>query len=309
MATMDRFEEMQTFVRVVEAGNLSTAADRMGIAKSAVSRRVSDLESRLGVQLLNRTTRRINLTESGKSFFQRCQRILADLDETEQTISNEHAYLRGTIRVAAPLSFGLLHLSPILDDFLKEHSELNLDLDLNDRIVNLMDEGVDLGIRIGSLNDSSLKAKRLAPCKRIVCASHEYLEAHGEPQHPEDLKHHFGLSYSNISEGQLWQFKEPGNNLISVRVPHRMRANNGDVLLQAAIDGLGVLASTTFICHKAVEDNLLKPVLCDYKLPDANIYAIYPAQRHLPRRVRILIDYLAERLGDKPYWDDFLDKV
>jgi DNA-binding transcriptional LysR family regulator len=173
---MDRFEEMQTFVRVVETGSLSNAAERMDIVKSAVSRRLAELESRLGVQLLKRTTRRLHLTDSGKQFYQRCLHILADLDETEQLVSTEHNNLRGTIRVAAPLSFGLQHLSPLLDSFLKQHNELNLDLDLNDRIINLMDEGFDLGIRIGQLEDSSLKAKRLAPSKQILCASPEYLK-------------------------------------------------------------------------------------------------------------------------------------
>lgn len=300
---MDRFEEMQTFIRVVEAGSLSAAADRMDIAKSAVSRRLADLESRLGVQLLNRTTRRINLTDSGRQFYQRCQRILADLDESEQQISHEHAKLSGTIKIAAPLSFGIQHLSPVLDDFLKEHPELNLDLNLNDHMVNLMDEGVDLGIRIGNLQDSSLIARRLAPSRLVLCASPEYLRQHGEPQHPQDLKQHMGLSYSNISENQLWKFIQPNGQSVSVRVPSRMRANNGDVLLQAGIDGLGILASTTFIAYKAINSGKLKPILCDYRIKEVSVYAIYPAQRHLPARVRVLIDYLVERFGDTPYWE------
>ena len=148
--------------------------------------------------------------------------------------------------------------------------------------------------------------RRLAPCNRVVCASPAYLEKHGEPKHPEDLKKHLGLNYSNVPEGQLWNFLKPDGENISVRVPHRMRANNGDVLLQAALDGLGILATTTFIAYKAVSANLLIPILCDYKLKRVGVYAIYPTQRHLPARVRILIDYLVERFGDKPYWDDFL---
>lgn len=303
---MDRFEEMHTFVRVVEAGSLSAAADRLDIAKSAVSRRLAELEARLGVQLLNRTTRRINLTDSGRQFYQRCQRILADLDETEQQVSSEHAELRGTIRIAAPLSFGITHLAPVLDDFLTEHGEVSLDLDLNDRLVNLMDEAVDLAIRIGRLEDSSLVARRLAPARLVVCASPGYLRQHGEPRHPNELVHHQGLTYSYISEGQLWQFIQPDGSPLSVRVPYRMRANNGDVLLRAAIDGLGILATTTFIAYDAINQGLLKPILCDYTLKEANVYAIYPAQRHLPRRVRLLIDYLVSRFGDTPYWDTCL---
>ncbi len=303
---MDRFEEMHTFVRVVEAGSLSAAADRLDIAKSAVSRRLADLESRLGVQLLNRTTRRINLTDSGRQYYQRCQRILADLDETEQQISSEHDRLRGTIRIAAPLSFGLLHLSPVLNYFIKSHPEVNLDLDLNDRTVNLMDEGVDLGVRIGKLADSSMMARKLATARRIVCASPAYLKQHGEPQTPEDLQHHVGLSYSNISEAQQWQFYDQDGNKIAVRIPSRMRANNGDVLQKAAIDGLGIDMTVSFICYQAIEQGQLKQILSNYNLKDEGIYAIYPSQRHLPRRVRVLIDYLVTRFGDQPYWDRFL---
>ena len=302
---MDRFEEMQTFVRVVDAGSLSAAADRLDIAKSAVSRRLAELESRLGVQLLNRTTRRINLTDSGRQYYQRCVRLLAELEETEQLISTDHAALSGTIRIAAPLSFGILHLSPVLDEFLLLHPDLKLDLDLDDRRVNLMDEGVDLGIRIGKLEDSSLMARRLAPARRSVCASPDYLRRHGEPLHPHELQHHLGLSYSNIPEGQLWQFIDSEGRLISVRVPFRMRANNGDVLLKAAIDGLGILATVNFVSYQALQQGLLKPILNNYTVPQANVYAIYPAQRHLPHRVRVLSDFLAHRFGDLPYWEQF----
>ena len=299
---MDRFEQMQTFIRVVDSGSLSAAALRMDIAKSAVSRRLADLESRLGVQLLNRTTRRINLTDSGRQFYQRCQSILAELEDSEQQVSDVHKELSGTIRIAAPLSFGIQHLSPVLDNFLKQHPELNLDLNLNDHMTNLMDEGVDLGIRIGNLQDSSLIARRLAPSRLILCASPEYLQRFGEPQHPDDLKQHMGLAYSNISESQLWKFIQPDGNTISVHVRSRMRANNGDVLLQAAIDGLGVLASTTFIAYKAINSGKLKPILCDYRIKEVAVYAIYP-QRHLPVRVRTLIDYLTQHFGDNPYWE------
>ena len=303
---MGRFEEMQTFVRIVDAGSLSAAADRMDVAKSAVSRRLSDLESRLGVQLLKRTTRRIHLTESGQQFYLRCQRILADLDETEQLITSEHTELRGTIRIAAPLSFGLMHLSPVLDEFLLQHPELKLDLDLNDRTINLMEEDIDLGIRVGKLEDSSMVARRLAPARHILCASPEYLLQYGEPEHPDELKKHHGLAYSNIPETQLWQLRDKNGVIFSVPVPSRMRANNGDVLLQAAIDGLGILATVTFICYQAVESGNLHQILGEYKIEDSGIYVIYPAQRHLPKRVRVLIDFLIAKFGGYPYWDNFL---
>ena len=300
---MDRFQEMQTFVRVVEAGSLTAAADRLNIAKSAVSRRLAELESRLGVQLLNRSTRRLNLTESGRHYYERCQRILAELEETEQLVTSEHSGLRGTIRIAAPLSFGLLHLSPALNEFLARHPELSLDLDLDDRTVNMMVEGVDLAIRIGRLNDSTLVARRLAPIRTLVCASPAYLEKHGTPEHPAQLSEHQGLSYSNIPEGQFWQFQQPDGSWLTAHPRIRMRADNGDILLQAAIDGLGIAISPSFIAFKAVAQGLLQPLLQDFPRHEEAAYAIYPAQQHLPRRVRVLIDFLAERFGDRPYWD------
>ncbi|HEY9051725.1 MAG TPA: LysR substrate-binding domain-containing protein, partial [Gammaproteobacteria bacterium] len=259
----------------------------------------------LGVQLLNRTTRRINLTDSGRQYYQQCVRLLAELEEAEQLVSSDHASLSGTIRIAAPLSFGILHLSPVLDEFLQLHPDLNLDLDLDDRQVNLMNEAVDLGIRIGKLEDSSLIARRLAPAKRTLCASPDYLKRYGEPRHPEELKHHQGLSYSNMPEGQLWQFMDSEGKLISVRVPFRMRANNGDVLQKAAIDGLGILGTVNFMSYQVIEQGLLIPIMKNYLMPPANVYAIYPAQQHLPQKVRALIDYLAQRFGDNPYWDQF----
>ena len=304
---MDRFEEMQTFIRVVDAGSLSNAAERMDIAKSAVSRRLADLESRLGVQLLHRTTRRINLTDSGRQFYRRCLQILNELEETEQQVSSEHTELRGRIRIAAPLSFGLLHLSPLIDEFLLAHPELSLDLDLNDRTLNLMDEGFDLGIRIGKLEDSSMKARKLASAKQILCASPDYLAQHGEPSHPRELINYRGLAYSNVPESHLWQFTDDDDSTFSVQVPSRVRANNGDVLLKAAIDSLGIMASVSFICYQAIEQGKLRQILASYKLDEVGIYAIYPAQRHLPKRVRLLIDFLAGKFGDTPYWDRFLN--
>lgn len=297
---MDRFEEMQTFVRVVDAGSLTAAAERYNIATSAISRRLSEMEARLGVQLLTRTTRRLNLTENGRQYYQRCIAILADLEEAERAITCEHLELRGTIRIAAPLSFGITHLSPVLNEFLKTHPDLKLDLDLNDHTLNLMEEDFDLAIRIGWLADSTLIARRLASVQRIVCASPDYLARHGEPKQPADLEKHQGLSYSFLSEVQHWQFKQQDKICKSVHVPYRIRANNGDVLLKAAIDGLGILVTPTFICSEAIAQGLLRPILTNYTLPEGAIYAIYPGQRYLPRRVGSLVDYLVETFRNTP---------
>lgn len=295
---MGRFEEIQTFIKVVKAGSLSAAADRLDIAKSAVSRRLSDLENRLGVQLLTRTTRRLNLTENGRQYFQRCQTILADLEDTEHSITSGDLALTGTIRMAAPLSFGITHLSPVLNEFLELHPELKLDLDLNDRTLNFMEEEVDLAIRIGKLADSSLVARKLATSQLIVCASPSYFAQHGEPKHPRDLEQHAGLSYS-YSDPQYWHFMNKDKKEITIRMNYRIRANNGDVLLKAAIDGLGIVMMPSFIGTEAIKRKQLIPVLRDYALAEAAIYAIYPQQRYLPQRIRVLIDFLVDRFQGK----------
>lgn len=296
---MDRFEEIQTFVRVVKAGSFSAAAERLNIAKSAVSRRLSDLEARLGVQLLTRTTRRLNLTENGRQYYQRCLTLLSDLEEAEQSVTCGDIALTGTLRIAAPLSFGISHLSPVLNEFLQMHPELKLDLDLNDRILNFMEEEVDLAIRIGQLADSSLVARKLATTELIVCASPDYLAQHGEPKHPQELEQHPGLSYS-YAESQHWHFIKQDKTETTVRMNYRMRANNGDVLLKAAIDGLGIILTPGFIGAEAIKQGQLIPILTDYTLPAGAIYAIYPTQRYLPQRIRVLIDYLVERFKDNP---------
>ncbi len=300
---MDRFEEMQTFVGVVDAGSFSAAAERLRLAKSAVSRRVAELEARLGTQLLNRTTRRLSLTDSGRQFYDRATRVLADLEEAEQTVSRGQSELRGRLRVAAPLSFGILHLAPLLTAFLGEHPELSLDLDLNDRNVNLVEEGFDLAVRIGELSDSTLVARRLAPTRMVLCASPAYLERHGEPRSPEELAKHQGLIYANLPDPRNWPYTDPAGRPLNLRVPVRMRSNNGDVLLRAALDGLGLGVMPSFIVWRELADGRLRTLLPDHPLPVTAAYAVFPSRRHVPHRVRALSDFLAERLGDEPYWD------
>lgn len=299
---MARFEELETFVAVVESRSFAAAAERLRVANSAVSRRIADLESRLGAQLFIRTTRRRSLTEAGRHLYERSVRLLADLDEAEQSVASGQAEPRGNIHLAAPLSFGLLHLSSALADFLRQNPEVNLDLNLDDRRVNLIEEGFDLALRIGRLEDSTLVARRLAPIRMVACASPDYLEAHGEPMAPEDLLHHAGLFYGYISDHQNWPYPSAGRAL-GARVPMRLRSNNGDVLLQAAIHGFGIAVLPTFLAYRALGDGRLKAILRDHPLPDLALYAVYPSRRHLPNRVRRLIDALAERFGDTPYWD------
>jgi len=300
---MGRFSELETFVRVVESASFSGAAERLQVAKSVVSRRVTELEERLGVRLLNRTTRRLSLTEAGQQFYERAVRLLIEMEEAEQALTSESSALRGRLRVAAPLSFGVLHLGPAVDAFLAAHPEVELDLDLNDRMVNLVEEGFDLAVRIGWLSDSSLVARRLAPIRIVPCASPAYLAQHGEPRTPADLVAHQGLFYSNVPDGQAWQFLDGDGKAHSVRVPARLRANNGDVLLGAALRGLGIVLTPTFLAWRAIEAGELKVLLPGYTLPAAVAYAVFPSHRHLPARVRTFIDALAARFGDEPYWD------
>lgn len=300
---MDRLSNIEAFVAVIEAGSFSAAADRLGIARSMVSRRIGALEKRLGVQLLQRTTRSLSLTEPGRHFFERAVRLLADLDEAEQSVADDAAELRGRVRLAAPLSFGLHHLVGALGDFLLAHPAVELDLDLNDREVNLVEEGFDLAVRIGTLRDSTLLARRIGTVRFVTCASPAYLERHGEPQSPADLAGHVGLHYANLPPRQAWQFGD-GDGAAQATVPRlRMRANNGDALAAAAAAGLGLITSPTFIAWERIRAGELVPVLERFPRPPVGIYAVYPPGRLMPRRVQALSAHLAACFGDLPYWD------
>ncbi len=297
---MDRFDEMQTFVRVVDSGGISAAAEKMVIAKSAVSRRLQDLENRLGVELLRRTTRRMTLTEEGRQFYERCVRILDEVAEVENNLINEQHQVQGLVRMAVPLS---LPLWPLLGEFLQRHPGVRLDLDLEDRYIDILREGMDLTIRIGQLNDSSLIARRLAPVRTVLCASPSYLERYGEPQTPEQLNEHIGLSYAHLSEQRQWTFSDRAGKEHTAQPDIRMRANNGDVLLQATLDGLGIAVMPLFICYRELAAGRLRKLLPDFPTEESAAYALYPSRRHLPQRVRLLVDFLVERLGDNPPWE------
>lgn len=301
---MARLEDIQAFLRVVEAGSISAAAERLGIAKSAVSRRLSDLEKHLGVQLLRRTTRRLNLTDTGRSFYDRCQRILADLEEAEAAVSEAHGTLRGRLRVAAPLSFGLCHLGAAITDFMQLHPQVQFDLDFNDRQVDLLAEDIDVAIRISrQLEDSSLIARRLWTSHAVLCASPAYLRAHGAPENPADLARHQALVYGNAPDPIQWLFRDATGGEYHVRVNERLRSNNGDFLKQAALAGEGVALSPSFIVHDALRSGELVPLLPDYLCGELHAYALYPPARHLSQRVRAFVDFLAERYAGVPYWD------
>ncbi|MDH3491761.1 MAG: LysR family transcriptional regulator [Gammaproteobacteria bacterium] len=300
---MDKFEDLQAFVAVVEAGSFTAAAERLNAAKSAISRRVSALEERLGVQLLRRTTRVLNLTETGSSFYEHSARILADLNEAEAAVQQEHGELRGTLRVALPLSFGVRHMCTPIAAFSKLHPKVEFDLDLNDRRIDLIEEGVDVAIRIGRLQDSSYIARRLFDVRAVVCASPHYLSVHGEPQAPGDLRHHRCLVYSNLTDPNKWTYLDKDGTKRTVEVESIMSASSGDFLANAAAHGMGLVIPPTFIASESIRRGNLVPILTDYDWPVMPAYAIYPPTRHLSYRVRAFIDFLVERFSGTPRWD------
>jgi len=303
---MDKFADIEAFTAVVEAGTFSAAGERLSVAKSVVSRRISQLERRLGSQLLHRTTRRLALTDTGKNFYQRAVQILADLDDAEQSVTEETIELRGSLKLAAPLSFGLRHLSDAITDFLNEHPAIELNLDLNDRNINLVEEGFDMAVRIGELQDSTLVARRLGAVRNMTCASRAYLERHGEPKHPDELHHHIGLHYSNINYKQQWRYQTPEGKTIYAQPQIRIRANNGEALAAAASAGLGITRGPSFILGSYIKEGSLVTILNEYQRAAVGIYAVYPPGRLIPRRIKVFSDFLAGRYGDHPYWDDGL---
>lgn len=300
---MDRLGDMSAFVRVVEAKTFTAAAERLGWSKSVVSRRLSELEERLGVRLLNRSTRRLSLTEAGQAFYERCTRILADVEETEEAVASLHTEPRGQLRVNAPMTFGIRHLAPAITAFMESHPRVDVELVLNDRFVDLIDEGYDLALRIGTLSDSSLVARRLAVCRRVACAAPSYVAANGAPEEPADLGRHDCLVYTNSTTPDLWRFTARDGSESSVRVRGRLRVNNGDVLRECAAAGLGVVQLPSFIVADAVAAGQLQPVLCDWRLRDTAVHAVYPHNRYLSTKVRAFVDFLAGRFGPEPYWD------
>jgi DNA-binding transcriptional LysR family regulator len=302
---MAQVEEMQNFVRVVEAGSISRAAEQLGVAKSGVSRRLAELESRLGVRLLNRTTRRSSLTEAGQAFYQGAVKLLADVSELNAVAADNNALLEGTLRLAVPLSFGLSHLSPAIDEFLGAHPDLTINIDFSDRHIDLVERGVDLAIRIADLSDSSLQARRICPIRILLCASPVYLEQVGMPTAPDDLRAHRILQY-DIGGGSVLRLQDRQGREFVVQTRPRIVANNGDFLRDMAMAGHGIILTPSFIAWQAIAAGHLVSVMPKYCPQQLSAYAVYPQTRYLSRRARMFIDFLVERFGVNPYWDQFL---
>ena len=301
---MSELEDLRSFVEVVESGGLNRAAARLGVSKSILSRRITRLETELGTHLLNRSTRGISPTEAGVEFKLRCDRILAELEEAREAVAQQGRSVRGRLRLSAPLSFGVRHVAPVLANLARLHPALELDVSYSDRVVDLLGERFDAAIRIGSLRDSSLVARRIAPVRAVVVASPDYLARHGRPRTPQDLSAHQCLIYT----GRLvpeWQFQS-GKRWIAVRPEGRLRSDSGEAILQWAIAGLGIADAPSFLVADAIASGALEPLLLEYPTPEYGIYVVRPPGPYVPRKIRVLIDTLVERFGGSPDWDPCL---
>lgn len=306
---MGRYEQLEAFVEVVDQNSFSAAGEKMGLAKSVLSRRVSELEKRLMVKLLNRTTRKLSLTGAGEQLYQQASLLISGLLEAEKKVSDEQVSLSGQIKLAVPLSFGYRHLSSSISAFVQQHPDIDISLDLNDSETDLVGEGFDMTIRIGKLHDSTLIARKLGIIRFVTVASAAYLKSNGEPKHPSELVNHQGLLYSNVSARQQWQFIDQQQPVVSI--PHtRLSANNGDFLSKAAIKGLGIINCPTFLVYDYIRDGKLRIILKDYQPEDMGLYALFAPGRMIPRRTRLLVEFLQQQFGDLPDWDkDILYKA
>ncbi|MGF1621710.1 MAG: LysR family transcriptional regulator [Rhodomicrobiaceae bacterium] len=298
---MSELDDLRSFVEVVEAGGFGRAAERMGIAKSIVSRRIARLEADLGTPLLSRTTRGISPTEAGLEFKARCERILADYDEARESASQQGGAIVGRLRLSVPVSFGVRHVAPILADLVHRHPRLELDVSYSDRIEDLITERYDLAIRIGALQDSSLVARRIAPAWAVLVASPTYLGQHGRPETPNDLPAHECLLYSG-STAKDWQFRS-GKRLLSMRPRGRLCSDSGDAILRWTEAGLGIAYLPTFLVSDAIERGTVEPLLLDYPGPEFGIFVVRPPGVQVSAKVRLLIDTFVERFGGVPFWD------
>jgi len=301
---MDKLDAMNAFAKVVASGSYAEAARRLGLTRSAVSKAVMELEQLLGARLLDRTTRRVTPTEAGLAYYERAIAILADVDETELQVSRLHDEPRGVLKINAPMSFGILYLGDAVADFMRRYPELRIELVLNDRFIDPLEEGVDVTVRIGTLTDSSLIARRLAPARLALVASPNYLDKHGAPQVPQDLSRHRCLAYGHMAAVHRWQLRH-GAETLNVTFNAALCSNNGEVLRASALAGNGITTLPTFLVGPDIAAGRLQPVLADYPPSELGIYALYAPNRYLAAKTRVFIDFLAARFGEAPSWDAF----
>jgi DNA-binding transcriptional LysR family regulator len=301
---LDRITGMQVFARVAGLGSLSAAARALGISQTMATKHLAAIEDRLGVKLLHRTTRRMTLTEAGRHYLEAAERIIAELEEAQAAVSADRLEARGTLRVNVPVSFGIREIAPLLPEFARSHPLVTVDLGLNDRVVDLIEEGWDMGVRIGQLANSTMVARKLAACRTALCAAPSYLAEKGTPRRVSDLKDHNCLGYtlSRTLGSDRWSFGIDGT--VTVAVSGNLQANNGDVLVAAAVAGQGVIYQPTFLVSREIRAGRLVSLALDHPAIEVpGVYAVYPADRRPPAKVRAFIDFLAQRFGSAPPWD------
>jgi DNA-binding transcriptional LysR family regulator len=299
---VDRFQALRVFTQVVESGSFSGAADKLDLSTTAASRHVAELEAHLQTRLLNRTTRRVSLTESGRAFYERAVQLLADLDEAEQEASRAAVVPRGTIKLTTSVNFGVRHVAPAIAAFLVAHPGVRFDVSLSDRIVDLVEEGFDLAVRIGAPGSDNVVARKLGETRLVPCASPAYLKAHGAPRVPEDLARHNCLTYEYVAPRSVWSFRDAAGAERSVRVGGSLHANNGDLLAEAAAQGAGIVFEAAFIVGPEVRAGRLVPLLQEFVSAPLPIYAVYPSRKHLSAKVRLFVDFLLERFARAQDW-------
>ncbi|HWW06246.1 LysR family transcriptional regulator [Collimonas sp.] len=300
---MDRMRALEVFVEVVRKNGFARAADALETSPANVTRYIRDLESHLGTRLLNRSSQKMSLTESGEALFERAKVLLEEVAEIELIASSATMKPRGVLRINAPLSFGILHLAPLWPQFSLRYPEVELNIALIDRVVDIVEEGYDLAIRISRTGSSSYAARKLATSHNIVCASPAYLRKHGTPAIPSDLTGHACIGYSYAATADEWSFMDVDGKASSVKVSCVMHTNNGDTARSAALAGLGIIWQPSFLIGADLRAGRLIPLLPDYRLPDIDVLAVYPSRRHLSAKVRVMVDFLADAFKGIPPWD------
>ncbi|MGE8940990.1 LysR family transcriptional regulator [Leptospira interrogans] len=302
---MDKLEAMTAFSKVVAHGSFAEAARNLGLTRSAVSKAVMELEQILGARLLDRTTRRVSPTEAGLAYYERCVGILSAIEETELQVSRLHEEPRGVLKVNAPMSFGITYLGSAIGDFMKAYPDLKVELTLNDRFIDPLEEGVDVTIRIADPTDSSLIARKLAPARLVMVATPDYISTHGRPETPDDLATHRCLTYGHSTSMQRWRLSDASGKAIVVPVTSYLCSNNGDVLRGAALCGIGITILPTFLVGPDIRAGRLQVLLPDLAPASLTLYALYAPNRYLAAKTRLLIDFLVARFGNAPAWDNF----
>ncbi|EGA69443.1 transcriptional regulator [Vibrio sinaloensis DSM 21326] len=303
---MQTFSSIPVFVAVVECGGFSPAADKLKITKSAVSKRINQLEDELGIRLLHRTTRKLSLTEAGQRYYSYVSQSLSLAQQGVDAVTELQGQPRGKLKLTAPMSFGVQYVAPLVAEFLALYSDVEIDLQLEDQMVDLIESGFDIGIRIGHLPLSNLVAKRLTPCKSILCASEDYLNQFGQPTRPSDLTQHNCLQYAYFRGGNEWTFTSHGKEF-KVMPRGRLVVNNSEAIRRALLEGLGIGQLPTFIVAKDIAAGKLMGVMQEYQLPEHAVYAVFPERKHMPLKVRAFLDFIASRLdAQNAEWDKVL---